>query len=172
MKPLLIETDRLICRPLRIDDASALYFYRSNPDIYRYQTWQPKNLKDAVHFINNACFVEELNRNQWNQFAICLSDNNKIIGDCGALLSEKNAAEIGFTIARPYQNKGYAREAVSGILSYLFKSIGIARVKACIDPENEASIKLIRKLGFVEDANPESTVMNHSDLHFIMKKHI
>lgn len=55
--------------------------------------------------------------------------------------------EIGFTIAPEHQGHGYAREAVSSLLRYLFEQLGKHRVTAACDPRNTPSVKVLEAVG-------------------------
>ena len=57
-------------------------------------------------------------------------------------------AEIGYTIARTHWSKGYATEAVRGLVEYGFDTLDLNRVEADIDPRNESSARLLERVGF------------------------
>ncbi len=61
------------------------------------------------------------------------------------------SAEIGFLIAPEYRRKGYASEALRLLLRHLFEELGINKVMAQTGEYNEASIALLKKLGFKQD---------------------
>ena len=56
-------------------------------------------------------------------------------------------AEVGFTLSRDHQGKGYASEAVSRLLDYAFGDLGLHRVFAITDQENDSSFALLERLG-------------------------
>ena len=56
-------------------------------------------------------------------------------------------AEVGFTLSREHQGKGYASEAVSRLLDYAFGDLGLHRVVAITDRENERSFALLERVG-------------------------
>jgi aminoglycoside 6'-N-acetyltransferase len=58
--------------------------------------------------------------------------------------------EIGFTLHRQEQGKGYAREAVSALIYSLFKLGSINKIVAITDSQNESSIRLLKRLGMIE----------------------
>jgi RimJ/RimL family protein N-acetyltransferase len=55
---LKIATERLILKAIRLSDAQALFGYRSNPNVYKYQSWQPQKLEDVIDFINTKIASE------------------------------------------------------------------------------------------------------------------
>ncbi len=75
--------------------------------------------------------------------------------DCALKINEHDElqAEIGYTLARAYQGKGIASEAVSRVLDYVFRTLGLHRVIAITDCENAASITLLERLGLCREGH-------------------
>ncbi len=61
--------------------------------------------------------------------------------------------EIGFTVAPAHQGRGFATEAVLGILAYLFECVHKHRVFASVDPRNVASMALLKRVGMRQEAH-------------------
>lgn len=141
---------RLILRTFEEKDIGSFSAYRSDPEIARYQGWKaPYSLEQAATFIEKMSEKTPGKPDQWYQLALELKSNGQMIGDCTFHLSKDcQQAEIGMTVARSYQGKGYASEAVSCMLNYLFSQLELHRVYANVDPRNTASIRMLTKLGF------------------------
>ena len=146
---LMLETDRLILRPFQDSDLQPFVAYRSDPAIARYQGW------DAPYSIIKATeFIEEMKRaqpgipGQWYQIAIALKNTGEMIGDSAfcVLADDERQAEIGFTLAGPYQGYGYATEAVTALLDHLFGKVCLHRVRAICDVDNVDSARLLESL--------------------------
>jgi RimJ/RimL family protein N-acetyltransferase len=77
------------------------------------------------------------------------------VGDCAIYLqmSDSRIAEIGITISHLHQRLGYAKEAMLGIISFLFREKGIHRIVETVDAENSASIQMLKSLSFREEAH-------------------
>ena len=74
-----------------------------------------------------------------------------VIGDCGAFTwpDERGVVEIGYGLAEPFRRKGYATEAVAAMCTWLRGEAGGKVITATsVDPQNEASRRLLEKLGF------------------------
>jgi RimJ/RimL family protein N-acetyltransferase len=86
---------------------------------------------------------------EWFRFAIALKGADDLIGGCASKIARGDArqAEIGFTLARAYQGKGYAAEAVSRLLDWAFGEMDLHRVVAITDQRNEPSCRLLERLG-------------------------
>lgn len=143
------ETNRLILRAFEEKDAPAFSAYRSDALIARYQGWQaPFSLEQARAFIAEMRAKTPGQPGQWYQVALELKESGSLIGDCAFHLSaDSRQAEIGMTLARSFQNQGFAAEAGKWLLDYLFGELQVHRVFANIDPRNESAIQVIGRLG-------------------------
>ncbi len=148
--PFPIETRRLRLRVFEDRDIQPFAGYRSDPDVARYQGWEaPFSLEQATHFIDGMKGQIQGEPGEWRQIAIERKAGGELIGDCAfvRLGEDPRQAEIAFTLARPFQGQGYAAEAVSALLDYLFGELGLHRVRANCDPRNGGSIHLLTRLG-------------------------
>jgi RimJ/RimL family protein N-acetyltransferase len=149
-----IVTGRLILTPLSAADAAALFAYRSLPEVYRYQSWEPSRLQDAIDFIEGLQSTEFDSPGTWFQFGVRSRESGQLVGDVGVhFLEDGRQAEIGFTLAPDCQGRGLGTEAVVGLLDYLFGSLGKHRVFASVDPRNEPSLRLLRRVGMRQEAH-------------------
>jgi RimJ/RimL family protein N-acetyltransferase len=98
-KIIEIKTERLLLRSLRMDDADAIFKYRSNSIINQYQGWIPKTIDDVYEIIKNRISSTIDLFDTWYQFVIIEIENAKIIGDLGIhfLDSHKKRVEVGCT---------------------------------------------------------------------------
>ena len=148
-----LQTARLRCNALQLADAPALFGYRGDPDVARYQGWRPMSLADAESFIRNQSDAREPVAGQRFQRAIRLDGDDALIGDFGVCLSDDRQAEFGITIAPAQQGKGLAREVLQTLLHALFGRLDVHRVHASVDPRNVPSMALLRATGFRQEAH-------------------
>ena len=149
-------TERLLIRPVEIDDKEALFSYRADPETYKYLSLVPQSADDVAEFIKKTS--REINvPGTWFQFVIMEKVTNQVIGDTGIhfldMDSKNKQVEIGYTLDINFRGKGYAIEALSAIIDYLFSNLNKHRITASVDPTNAASIKLIERLGFRREAH-------------------
>ena len=145
-----LTTARLRLRPFQESDLVEFSAYRSDPAVARFQGWSAPFSRDQAR-----AFLEEMQRTRpgspgaWFQLAIERQAQPGIIGDCGfqVLEDEPRQAQIGFTLARPFQKQGYAAEAVRALLDFLFSQYELHRVTAICDALNLASATLLERLG-------------------------
>jgi RimJ/RimL family protein N-acetyltransferase len=149
---MLIATERLVLRRFRPSDAETLSAYRSDPDVARYQSWNaPYSLAKAKAAVTSLA-AGDPEEPGWFQYAIELTADRALIGDIGVDLHENRMqAEIGFTLDRAYQKRGYAAEAVRGLLDHLFAVRGLHKVSAEADARNAASARLLERVGFTRE---------------------
>src|ERR1700756_108310 len=94
-----LSTERLWFDGLRESDAMALFAYRADPVVSRYQGWRPESLDEAKGFIRNQSGLIGLTPGEWYQRAIRRIDDGSLIGDLGLCLSDDGQAEFGITLA-------------------------------------------------------------------------
>ena len=147
---LPVSTERLLLRRLAASDLDAFHAYRNDPEIARYQSWDGMTRRAAASFLRGQAKVRLGVPGRWCQVGIDLS--GELIGDVGICLrKDERSAEIGFTLARAVQGRGYALEAVAAVIGMLLGVSGmptIERIEAVTDARNLASIRLLRRLGF------------------------
>jgi RimJ/RimL family protein N-acetyltransferase len=149
-----ITTDRLTLSPLSAADAQALFAYRSLPEVARYQNWRPLTVADAQEFIAVLASNELDTPDTWFQFGIRLRSTSELVGDFGVhFLEDAQQVEIGFTLAPAAQGRGLGAEAVTGVLDFVFGPLGKHRVTASVDPRNEPSLRLLRRVGLRQEAH-------------------
>lgn len=158
---LLIESKRLLLRPIRPGDSEALFKYRSNAAVNQYQGWIPKSIQDARDFISHQISPEINLPGTWFQWAIINKETDELIGDLGCHFLKSNAfqVELGCTLDIDFQGKGFAAEALSSLIDYLFRNLNKQQLFASIDPQNIKSIRLFERLGFrKQDQSTENMV--------------
>lgn len=145
MKPILttpIETERLILRNFKAEDADDLYDYLKNPEVVKYEPYEP--------YTREACTQEAINRSQNPNFiAICLKSTGQVIGNLYfAPDGEEDwlTYELGYVFNLRYQKQGYATEAATALLNHAFSSMGVRRVIIMCNPENSNSWHLAERL--------------------------
>jgi RimJ/RimL family protein N-acetyltransferase len=150
-----IRTERLLLRPLTLDDVDALLAYRSRPDVCRYVPFQPMDRR----------VVEERLAGQWALTALTdegqaltlgveLARTGELVGDVILFWHsrEHRGGEIGYVFNPDFSGHGYATEAAHVLLRLGFDEMGLHRIVARIDERNEASARVLRRLGMRQEA--------------------
>ena len=155
MEKLSIHTERLFIRNLLHRDIDNFHAYRSDPGVTLYQGFDTIDKHEATVFIEEQAEKLFGKPGEWVQYGIEEMATHTLIGDCAIKLDENDPrnAEIGITINPAHQNKGMAREAILGIMSYLFDQKNIHRISETVDVENVNSIKLLESLKFRKEGH-------------------
>lgn len=155
MEVLNIQTTRLNIRPLELSDLLDFYIYRSNPEVTKYQGFDVMTMEQAEMFIRENATKHFGRAGEWVQYGIENIEKKQLIGDCAIRFDQydKRIAEIGITISHLEQKKGFAKETLLGILTFLFDTKEIHRVVEIVDTENIASINLLKSIGFKQEGH-------------------
>ncbi len=157
-----LETKRLLIRPVTIDDKNEIFYYRRDKETNKYQGWIPDTLEDVEVFIQKTS--AQINEpNTWFQMVIVDKETQRIVGDIGIhfIDNENKQVEIGCTLNKDFQNKGFATESLKKVIDYLFNDLNKHRIIASIDPSNTNSIRLVERIGFRKEAHfVESLLIN------------
>ena len=144
----LLETERLILRELTFDDAPFILTLLNDPSFLRYiNDKNVRNLEDARQYMLNGPMASYA-RNGFGLYLVELKDTAVPIGLSGLLKREELPdADIGFAFLPDYWGKGFAFESACAVMSDARERLGLNRVLAIVMPDNDASIKLLEKLG-------------------------
>ena len=141
---------RVTLRRFQPGDLAKFVAYRSAEAVARFQSWDaPYPREEGERFILQLAKQHPDTAGEWFQFAVVLGSARKLIGDCAAMphADDPRQCDIGFTIYTEHQGHGYATEAVSLLLAYLFATRGKHRITAYCDSRNVASAALLERLG-------------------------
>ncbi len=143
---LTLETERLILRPFREDDAEDMFYgWASDDEVTKYLTWNTHKNIDTTKYVL-ALWIKEYEQPERLNFAIVLKSENKLIGGIDVVGYDNGIPVIGYNLAQKYWNHGYMTEACQCLLNYLFSN-GYAEVKIDAMAENIGSNRVIQKCG-------------------------
>jgi RimJ/RimL family protein N-acetyltransferase len=146
-----IVTERLLLRPLQLQDAEAFAAYRSDPDVARYQSWDATySAADAGRLVAAQEGVALGREGVWLQLAAVERATGALCGDCAVHVSpdQPQTAEVGITFAPGRQGSGLATEALGAVVTRLFDAHDMHRVYAEADDRNLPVHRLLERLGF------------------------
>lgn len=149
MNPLPHETPRTRLRALRESDLADFQAYRCDPELGRWQGWQAQDDGAALAFLREMAAAPLGCIGRWVQLGIAERSGDRLIGDIGVQLHGDTGAlaEIGFTLASPWQGRGLATEAVGALVELLLRHTAVQRIVAVADERNAASLRLLQRLG-------------------------
>ncbi|MCG2611594.1 GNAT family N-acetyltransferase [Flavobacterium sp. SM15] len=148
----IIETERLILRPIVLSDAEAMFVLDSNPNVNIYLGNNPvQTMEETIGYIENI--QNQYIQNGTGRFAVVLKETNEFIGWAGIkFLTEPennhvNVYEIGYRLQEAHWGKGYGSEAAKAWLDYGFTEMNIPKMYASVHKENAASKRILEKIG-------------------------
>ena len=148
-----LETERLVLREVTVADATDLFDYFGDPEIFRYAL-------DAAH--NTVQQTEEVLRrcpgfvalHDSFRFAIERKSDRKAIGtiDLHSFAPEHHRMEVGYMLAKSYWGHGYMSEAIREVIRFGFEEMGMHRIEAECETENIRSGRLAERCGMTREA--------------------
>ncbi len=149
-----IRTERLVMRLMTLDDVDEVHAFQGREDVCRYLLHEARTRDEVAGWVRKTAVATRLaDDHDWIQPAVELG--GRVIGQLYLNIAslENLGAEIGWVFHPDFQGRGYATEAAAAILDLAFRELGMHRVRAELDPRNDASIALCRRLGMREEAH-------------------
>ena len=142
---IILETERLILRTLKPSDAEVMYDYRNDVRCAKYQRGQTKDLPGIQALVEKRK-DDTLTTDAPFMVAVALKDG-PMIGEI-VVMPNDGAISLGYTFHYAHHRKGYAFEALSALTELLHKKFPEWEFISFTDPENVASMNLLKKLGY------------------------
>ena len=170
----IIETERLVLRPVTLDDAEAMFEYASNQENTRYTFPTNQSLEETKNNIAQFYLANPLGR-----WGIELKSTGEFIGTIDLLKLDTvlKKATIGYIINQKYWNRGFTTEANRVVIELAFEKIGMNKLDAFHDKDNPASGKVMEKSGMRfsheepyarMDKNESGRIV--TDVHYVLTK--
>lgn len=143
-----LETERLLLRPLRVNDAADMFDYAHRPEVTEYLLWSPH--PDMTHTRRYLEYLAGRYRlGQFYDWALICKEDGRMIGTCGFVRFDypHNGAEIGYVLNPDYSGQGFMHEAAHRVLRFGFSVLNLHRIEARYMVENAASRRVMEGLG-------------------------
>ena len=147
-----IETERLIVRPVQASDLPSLLTVNGDDQVTRflpYATWRTAD--DATAWLDRMVTLQQ--GGAALQMAVIDRGLGQAIGTCLLFrLDEGSArAELGYVLGRAHWGRGLMAEALRGVIGHAFGALALRRLEAEVDPRNQASCRVLQRLGFARE---------------------
>jgi ribosomal-protein-alanine N-acetyltransferase len=145
-----LETNRLFLKNISSEDRDFILAQFSNDEVTRY-LYDAEPLTDtqgADEIINFYIQAEPRGQHRW---ILTRKEDGVKLGTCGFHCWDKSngVCEIGYDLFPDFFGKGYMVEAMEAIITFARNEMKIKHINACIYPENDKSVNLAERLGFV-----------------------
>ena len=145
---IFFETARLILRQLKQNDAHIMYDYRNHEICSRYQRGQSKRLEEIESLIESHQ-TDSLSDTGNCLIAVALKETGEMVGEI-IVMPNDGCFSLGYTFSYRHHRKGYAFEALSALINSLHDTYPSMEFICFTEPENTASIGLLKKLGYTD----------------------
>lgn len=133
----------VVLRPLSVDDAEALFAAHGDPETHKYwSTPAHSTVEETARYIAETLAIKGA-----RGWAITESDG-EALGRIALFALREGVGEIGIVMRRESTGRGLASKALQLVEAYAFGDLGLHRLMADIDPENNASLSLFLRAGF------------------------
>lgn len=149
-----ITTERLVLRPFETADAPAVHAWMSDPEVARYQSYEPRTAIEVDSVVAEFAAARALvDEGDFIQPAIVV--DGEVIGALYLVIrsTADRTVELGWSLRADRQRRGYASEAVRAILDLSFGVLHAHRAVAELDPRNDASVALCERVGMRREAH-------------------
>jgi ribosomal-protein-alanine N-acetyltransferase len=147
-----LQGKRVCLRQPLADDVDAVFALFSDPAVMRYWSRPPMTARDEPEGLVAEIDEGFAQRTMLN-WVVARRADDVAIGTCTLFRFEPRhrRAEIGYSLRSDHWGQGLAAEAVALSLDWVFRTLGLHRVEADIDPRNAGSRKLLERLGFASE---------------------
>ena len=144
----VVHTDRLVLKEVAEEDAAAFAAMDKDDELNRYwganwRDYAPKNPSDKW-------FLKDIRSDfkKKRELPLGIYFENALVGEVVLhRFGYRSEAEIGMRVMRPWQGRGFAREALLGLMEYGFCKLGLERIEACAYKENAPSLYALKSAG-------------------------
>ena len=161
-----LNTQRLILRQITQEDDKSLLEVLSDEDTCKYLTHNAVNDIEGIKRMIGGMqrFFDEKQRIRWG---IAQKTDNVLIGHCGFFDIDRFncSAEISYCIKRELWGQGLMTEAVDAMLRFGFEDYGLNRIVANVIKDNAGSVKVLQKLGFVQEGILRESLLKNGQYH-------
>lgn len=146
---ICLETDRLILRPFKIEDAEEFFNnWASDDEVTKYLTWPTHSSVEMSRSYMEFC-INGYNEKNVYQWGMELKNSHELIGNISVvkIIDEIDSVELGWVIGRKWWGNGYTAEAAERLLEFFFTEVSVNRICAGHDIDNPNSGHVMQKIG-------------------------
>src|SRR5262249_54053503 len=144
---ILLETDRLLMREERLEDANAYFVYRSKESYWRHIPIEPPTPAEILAQIEKFLPQQAAADRRLYFWAVEEKGSGNVIGEASLMRLPCRNARYGFSLSETRWGQGYGTEIARRILEFALLTLQLHRVEAQVAPSNVASLRIMEKLG-------------------------
>jgi [ribosomal protein S5]-alanine N-acetyltransferase len=149
-------TERLLLRDFAEDDWPDLHAIESDPEVARYQSFEPRTRADTQAYLQGTLIEARAQPRRTYDLAVVLRTSDGVVGRCGLYISNPELREgmVWYTLLRALWGQGYIPEALRALVHFGFTELKLHRVWADCDPRNRPSYRVLEQLGMRCEGHP------------------
>lgn len=162
-------TERLHVREFTPADWEAVYLYRSDPAVKRYDTFGPNTVEEVHDILARATQWQAMQPRTHYYGAVVLRATQQLIGECGLFMRDENdlaVAGIGYAFQQQVWGHGYATETVQALVQFGFSELQLTKIEADCNPANIGSWRVLEKVGMERIATLDEPSKQRNDEGF------
>ena len=146
----VLDTERLTLRPLAASDAPFVLALLTDPSFLHFVGDRGVHtLADAESYVEKGPSAASRARIGIGMFVVTTKPEGTPVGICGLLARDAlDDVDLGYAFLPAYWSRGYATESAAAVLAHARRDLGLGRIVAITSPDNDASIRVLEKLGF------------------------
>lgn len=146
---MIIETKRLVLKPIQVEDASFLMNLMNSPKFIQHIGDRKISSIDIAENYIRSKMHTAFEKSGFPNFVLTLKDNGNKIGTCGIYDRDTlDGVDLGYALLPEYEQLGYATEAATAVIDIAKNQFKIGSIKAITTHENVDSQKVLNKLNF------------------------
>ena len=151
-----ISTERLALRPFTHADLDDVHAYHSLDEVVRYLYWEPQDRAGSSDALAQKMGQTTLTK-EGDRLTIAVEwpETGRVIGEVNLMWRsrEHRQGEIGYVFNPEFHGRGFATEAAREMLRLGFDVLGLHRMFGRCDARNEASVRVMERLGLRREAH-------------------
>jgi [ribosomal protein S5]-alanine N-acetyltransferase len=140
-------TARLNLREFVASDFQAVHAYSSDPRVTRFLFFGPRDEHSTAEYLEEILVSQREQPRTRFELAVEELASGKLIGACDLSLVESNVVDLGYMLAVAQWGQGFATEIALKLIDSAFLELRAQRVISTVDVNNEASIRVLEKIG-------------------------
>lgn len=163
-----IETSRLLIRSFTVDDAEAYWPLVSSPEVLRYVGEPAVTSIEAVRDLLETRPLRDYRLYGYGRMACIEKDSGRLLGFSGLkYLDDMDETDVGYRFLPEAWGKGYATESAAAIMARQSAEFGLRRIIGLVEPENEGSVRVLKKLGLTLERRLADAAQGELDLYAV-----
>lgn len=156
--PPVLETERLILRPITMEDKPAIYKWAGDPEVSRYMIYPNYHSEDDADVWIESLYIKE----KEFDYGFVWKETGELIGSGGLYGKDGDLWNIGYNLRKDMWGKGIVPEACRKIIEYVREHYKVYAIQGDFAVENDKSRRVMEKLGMTYLEDHEYTKLDGS----------